>query len=435
MKSVLAEYRIVTPLMLGGANHAPEFRLASYVHMLRWWWRFLALGRFGSAEAASFWEAVLFGWHAKPFGRKRVSFRLAKPVDGKHVAPWRGELALSNWSGVGYLTAQGFKDRPNPAKVCGFLVEARVSDRQFPDVPSFASENGNNWGRATKTLIDAMALVGLLGGLGARSRRGFGSLAISKLEVDGNPEVDGLPENIPAYEQQIKKHLGESPPPVNGPPYTAHSSDFAAHICASANNACELMNDIGWAFQIYRSWGQKRNAEHYHHLKRGDHTEQSVPAGPGKLRNKPNGWYEQKFEDDHEKFYSNLSSADHFDNRSIFGLPHNYGIVQVGWDDRNAAANTSTHNRRASPLLFHFHKLNDGKVVFVASVAKAKFTPDNARLRVGGNLKRGQDFSAVDWSLVDNFVEFIRKPPSGAGGGVHNSVIHTNYRPECGTVK
>lgn len=58
--------------MLGGANHASEFRLSSYVHMLRWWWRFLALGRFGNEGASSYWEAVLFGWHAKHFDNRAV---------------------------------------------------------------------------------------------------------------------------------------------------------------------------------------------------------------------------------------------------------------------------------------------------------------------------------------------------------------------------
>ena len=425
---IFGKYEVVTPLMLGGANHAPEFRLASYVHMLRWWWRFLALSRFGTVESASFWEAVMFGWHTKDFGRKRVSFRLMELDERGYPAPWGNGLELNNWSGISYLTAQGFKDRTS-AKVKSFKVEARIGQRKLNDVPDFAGEPAARWCLAQKTLIDAIALIGLLGGLGSRSRRGFGSLAVSELKIEDGPavltdnEIHRLPESVEDYKGMIARHLGTER--HSGlPPYSALSKAFTHKICASHNNARELMNDIGWAFQIYRSWGQRKDYNNpgngHKHVKKTDGAENTLDAGDAKA-----GWYKTEFKDDHNNFYDRGNNGygtfpnNKFDNRAVFGLPHNYGKKEVGWDTRSG---TGTHHRRASPLLFHFHRLGDGTTAFLASVIPADFAPNGACLRVDGNLRTGRGLdlvSNIDFCLAEGFAAFLCNPDAtGAGEGV-----------------
>ncbi len=425
---VSVKYEVVTPLMLGGANHSPEFRLPSYVHMLRWWWRFLALGRFGS-EGASYWEAVLFGWHAKPFGRKRVSFRLVHLNDNGCPAPWEKDLQLDRWSGINYLTAQGFREREQ-AKVTDFRVEARLGKRCPADVPELAGDADNNWDLAKETLVDAMALVGLLGGLGARSRRGFGSLAISRLEVQKGDQtktvIEQLPENVDSYSTMISNHLGMNR--HSGlPPYSALSDKYTCEICASGSDARELMNDIGWAFQIYRSYGQRDgNGEHVHNKNSGG-SRHTLDAGERKT------WYKQDFLDDHDEFYSDSRNLNHFDNRAVFGLPHNYGNVQVGWDSDQLARseNGPMHRRRASPLLFHFHRLADGSTIFAASSIPAKFTPDGACLRANGNLRTQNINSAIEFELAWGFAAFLRDPDAT---GDKKGVQYTSFNVENITV-
>ena len=79
----LAGHMAKPSLMMAGANGAPEFRLESYARVLRTYWRFLALGFYTNEEEAFFWEAVMFGWHEKPFGNGRIRFLLSeKPTDG-----------------------------------------------------------------------------------------------------------------------------------------------------------------------------------------------------------------------------------------------------------------------------------------------------------------------------------------------------------------
>lgn len=135
----VATYDVVTPMVLRGANQAAEFRLASFVNVVRWWWRFLALGRFdGSPESASFWEAVLLGWSAAPFGRKRVSFHLARPPVPGYPEPWSSTESSGwnrGWSGVNYLAGQGLQDR-QAVDVKAFCVEAVLSAFEPPSLPT-----------------------------------------------------------------------------------------------------------------------------------------------------------------------------------------------------------------------------------------------------------------------------------------------------------
>lgn len=263
--------------------------------------------------------------------------------------------------------------------------------------------------------------------------------------MDGKDEIESLPNSVNAYKEQIKQHLGGTPPP-GSTPYSAHSDDFRYDICASHENARTLMNDIGWAFQIYRSWGQKqprlsnlRSDVKYFHARditgpQNNRTGNWIPAGDKK------SWYNSKFRDDHDDFYgSNFPNAV-FDNRSVFGLPHNYGQgKEVGWDvwsdgwsdeDKEKARKNGDLKRRASPLLFHFHRLSGGTVVFVASVVAGHFLPGNARLRARGRLRESQKFDSMDWGLLKDFSKFVRckipAPTGGKGGGLE----YTNYTRE-----
>lgn len=452
ISTLVAKYRVVTPLMVGGANHAPELRLASYANMVRWWWRFLALGRFGDAAIASFWEAVLFGWHEKPFGQKRVRFTLKSQSpgtpEGWSVTPndWR------NWSGVQYLTAQGFKEGRYPVQAKDFEVEVGLTDPQIlafeqfrddPKVPgdkSFVSERlegwKDEWPTARDTFVDAMELIGLIGGLGARSRRGFGSLAIESLTGDPRepakrPTVS-IPANVEAYKAMISACLG--PKRFSGePPYTALSDKTQIQICATlSGGSLGLMNEIGWAFQIYRSWGntggRQPHLNHFHEFKSGGQHGPTLAAGAAKA-----GWYRTEFQADHNGFYQThpgIFPVAVFDKRSVFGLPHNYGRTQIGWTD-----GTKDLKRRASPLLMHFHPLADGGHAAVVMSVPAVFSPSGSQLEVRPNgptpnPRNLRGFPAsTDWALIEGFAGFVIAPPGGASGGAGGGVIHTSYAP------
>ncbi len=270
-----------------------------------------------------------------------------------------------------------------------------------------------------------MALIGLLGGLGARSRRGFGSLAVSRLTVDGEDIVGGLPDSSENYRDMISTHLGTDRH-IGLPPYSALSNHFGCEICAAHNDARELMNDIGWAFQIYRSWGQRKpripGTPDYFHARdirkvNGQLTGNWIPAGADK-----ESWYQKEFAADHNEFYRDPLASNSFDNRSVFGLPHNYGKIKVGWDFDNE----NDYGRRASPLLFHFHRLANGCFVFVSTVVGAQFAPSGSKLHIekAGKDGPGQNFDSLDFALLDGFARFLRDPDAtGCGKGVQHTLF------------
>ena len=447
-----ARYKVVTPLMVGGANHAPGFRVASYANMVRWWWRFLALGRYGDAAIASFWEAVMFGWHAKPFGQKRATFSLKSqvvgPPDGWSSVPddWKA------WSGVQYLTAQGFKDGRFPTVIKRFEVEIGLAEPETGPFVWFLAEQNEGDGKrflaarleawATEStttrdaLIDAVALIGLIGGLGARSRRGFGALAIEAL--DGDPRVDparvqmGIPQDVASYKAMIAACLGTARF-AGEPPYTALSDRTRINICATrSGNSIDLMNEIGWAFQIYRSWGQRTDRDdptkgHRHEFRTPGVRPRTLHAGTAKA-----GWYRPEFAADHNDFYAKGFPSENgqgkpvVDNRSVFGLPHNYGKTQIGWTDGG-----SDPGRRASPLMMHFHPLAEGSHAAVVMTVPSLFVPPNSQLEVRpANPKNQRPFpTATNWGLIEGFVDFVVTPPSGANRAPGRGVIHAEYTP------
>jgi len=262
-------------------------------------------------------------------------------------------------------------------------------------------------------------LIGLLGGIGARSRRGFGSLAITGLVAGDEPVIAGLPGSVDDYKKLIDKHLG--PRPVAAlPPWSAFGADTVVRVVAKGGNHWQtLMNEIGWAFQIYRSWGQRKRPPDVGHTHKLQPADVSMDAGAAKA------WYRPEFKADHE-FKSNFDELD-FDNRSLFGLPHNYGNVQIGWTDGGA---TSDIGRRASPLFMHFHRLAGGDHIAALMIVPAQFAPNGSRLHVDRGNRNVRPFpTPANWEILTGFGDFVVTPDPGAGGGDGGGVRHTSYTP------
>lgn len=388
MQRIVAEYEVVTPLMLGGANAAPEFRLASYVNVIRWWWRFFALGRYGDADKAGFFEAVLFGWHYGPFGRKRVTFRLTDLVDGL-PEPWRGRdfdvrtgtddrgntvyrpgSWLSSWSGINYLSAQAFTpdkaagDYRAPARVSSFAVEAilfedpgselpyggSVSSSRFASIASIYRDRFStyrerrleeDWCTAQSLLLDAMYAIGLAGGLGSRQRRGFGSLSIRHFSASlaafrQDAKRYEIPASLQSYAVALRRLFAEGARYADLPPYTALSKQVGMTIPrlgVGPLDARWILNRIGHLFQCYRSFGEKdsKTGQYFHRYRAGEQEkEKADPAGRG---GKPS--YEPRFLSDHDNFYADVVRGNAAENTDADGhltrAPHRsvFGLPQL----------------------------------------------------------------------------------------------------------
>lgn len=187
METIEAKYNIVTPMFLGDANQRPNdgIRPPSFKGALRFWWRALNWGRFLQAskndkdaalKALHQKEAHLFGCAAdgKGSGGQGIFLLTIKqPARYQTINNWpnthtqRGESSKSGYLGLG-LFPMGEHKRRSAIKE-GQTFSANVIFRPTTSATDI------------EQIKQALTAVGIFGGLGSRSRRGFGSIALDSL--------------------------------------------------------------------------------------------------------------------------------------------------------------------------------------------------------------------------------------------------------------
>ncbi len=330
-------YRIVTPMFCGGANQErAELRLSSFKGALRFWWRSLMWSELEKKNhrVNSLWEreANLFGSSEKTIGQSNVRMRLSKvniePPNQKGKVFERRRLAGVHYLGYGLMKAFGKNagqlERAMIPKGC-FEVELRVRS-------TVSRED-------CECLKKAIILLGTVGGLGSRSRKGFGSLTLTSFRVDGDDIA--LPDLL---EDRLRLSLKT---PLSGdlPEWTAWSQP-ARVLKLTWNNrsdACELLDQIGREQVFFRSWGRKGQV----------------------LRAES----ERNFKSDHD-LSKGLSQKVQYPARVAFGLPHAY-------QGKTVKPASKSLNRRASPLFIHIHQVDsDADPEGVVSFLPSRFLPD-----------------------------------------------------------
>ena len=349
-----AVYRIVTPLFCAGANPEgpPELRLPSFKGVLRYWWRALAWAEYaGDLHVIRQQEDLLFG--SAGGGQSRVSMRLTQ--DSNPPAASRGEVLTvsqtnqnvvgdgARYLGYGVMKAFGINGG-QLTRAClraplDFTVRMRARDLNE---------------RESAMLANALIALGTLGGMGAKSRKGCGSLALRSLRVHG-VEQWNAPQSMSGLRGAIAK-LQRNGGAAAFPEFTALSRK-TRHVLLSSEKKepMELLDLVGREFVRFRSWG--RNGK----------------ILGGRVDS------EHNFRDDHDLMMQS-NRRDKHPRRIAFGLPHNYGPrpdKQVGPFDKGL-------DRRASPLFIHIHDCG-GAPVAVLSFLPARFLPNGrSDISVGG---------------------------------------------------
>ena len=354
VSDIEAAYRVTTPLFGGGADpRMAELRLPSFKGVIRFWWRALAWSWMdGNLPAIKREEDLLFGSAAG--GQSSVSMRLA-PGSTPSALPAGQVLGVANGNGrpvgegaryLGYGVMEAFASRKRGTKA-GQLTRGCISG-QFTFAVRMRLRRDTDVGAVKEALI----VVGLLGGMGAKSRKGYGSLMLESLRVDGHEEwksprsVEGLHDMI-----QGLRRRGRS---EGLPEYTALSRG-SRFVVATSNKTrpLEMLDLVGREMMRFRSWGHN-----------------------GRILG---GNAEHNFEGDHHLMkYQRYPRRSH-PRRIAFGLPHNYGSrrsEQVG--------PASGLDRRASPLFIHIHQCGDTPVA-VLSFLPARFLPKGTLIDVGGS--------------------------------------------------
>ena len=348
-----ATYRVVTPMFCGGAepDKRAELRPSSFKGVLRFWWRALAWSRLGGdLGQIKEKEVALFG--SADGGQSSVSMRFVPGPKRERVAA--GEVLTVSRSGGGpigegarYLgfgvmeafgsrrkgTKAGELTRPCLRSPFEFTVRMLVRDGE---------RNERNHSNQSASLEDALVCLGTHGGMGAKSRKGYGSLVLRSLIVDGEQRWRS-PQTIFDLRESLAD-LRRNHGAPDQPEYTALSAHTRQVLVPSdKNESMELLDLVGRELMRYRSWG--RNGQIFGHDS------------------------EKNFQDDHDLMKGSLRNK--HPRRIAFGLPHNYGkgpAKQVGPHDKEL-------DRRASPLFIHIHECGDTPVA-VLSFLPARFLPE-----------------------------------------------------------
>ncbi len=375
-----AQFRLVTPAYLRGANQqSSEMRTASFKGVLRYWWRALhwasALQNHPTDQTRALaWlhhqEAVLSGAAAggSHSGQGLVrQIRIScgplgtKPVGTAHSLP------------DAYMLGQGLS---RGAQTTASAIQTAAAI----EVNLLVNRAGGD-AKEVQGLVKALRLMGTLGGLGARSRRGCGSLALQALEVGG--KAIELPQDAESLNAELVDLITCCAHVTELPRFTAISG-WADFEVVSGPTLAELQANIGCALILYRSSGRSDDGGATRFV-------QLVQNGP-QLKAK------HIFQIDHHSIWnaSRGIEPNQAPQRAAFGLPHNYRFSNGAIVEVNARLPGTTPNqnqppsRRASPLFVHYHQFANGQHCAVVAYLPAQFLPTGATVEVKAGNTRTQ---------------------------------------------
>ena len=410
--------RIVTPAFSYGAASSsapkPEIRPPSIKGLIRWWFRTSANGtllHLGATPEESLkcvrkMEDLLFGSteRGSPFRLRVLPEGLRTGVKAKdlfseccYLLKDEGEEVTRYEYRVGYL---GYGIDENLESIEGNFVLSLDFKRGI-------RRRDQELSREIVTL--SVALWGALGGIGRRQRRGFGSVAVSKVLNHGEMvpkeiELTSDPfrlETVMSVLKELEERIGEYSKDVGceisgrssaaEPGFTAlHSSTLTILQGPSLDDPVDALRELAFRLRRFREVGSQAKEECVKPKKKEvtekqpvtvQYEEQIRPLFDGRLRGE-----ELKLE------------------WSVFGLPHNYfspsrwrkakeggsDLKKRGRRSRRInyraiitwSARGSRGSRRASPVFAKVVPTDGGKYAPIVYTMPSPYLPSNSELRV-----------------------------------------------------
>jgi CRISPR-associated protein Cmr1 len=230
MNTILtARFCITTPMFLGGADPTTEAELrpASIKGALRFWWRAL-MWSCGAKDIFSLHkeEGSIFG--SSDSGQSRVLMRLEKTLcEGYSVSDRWPPASWQHYTGYG-LRDNGERRFLKPGQHFSvFFGMQRCSDEQRGQV------------------VSAVFALGLLGGLGARSRKGWGSITLT--EFDG--EKWTCPDSDKEWMKAVKSLFGSNI--KDAAPYSAFTSKTLFNCGPMQKSAAAAQEWLGNRYHVH----------------------------------------------------------------------------------------------------------------------------------------------------------------------------------------
>jgi len=250
VKRLTFDLEFITPAFIGGANQQAELRPASFVGLLRWWWR--ALKGECNIEKLREEEIKIFGGDGKMASPVylRVEGDVSKGEDliNEYRLSWNFDknrrALIGPHAGVGYL----------------YYSMVALNKREFIKADSRLRLTLIGKDEFLKHYIASLWALVFLGGVGARSRRGGGNLAV----VDYNPKDLGI-SFIPTgyFDEWLVENLKRAKDLVgcSKTPCNEYSNLKNVKLVLSPrefNTWFEALNDIGNRFMNFRIKNRQR---------------------------------------------------------------------------------------------------------------------------------------------------------------------------------
>jgi CRISPR-associated protein Cmr1 len=399
------DVELVTPCFLGGAEGSAEWRAASIRGQLRWWFRAVA-GATLALEEVRKTETELFG------DTGRSSAVRIRAFEGEGLAPVSLDPSTSRLSAA--ELARRWGDR-SPETESRLLLKSHRTGDEAPSNPiHYLAFGPIAQGEVKRPYLPAGAKAAFelvwirhvsddartlfrqslwawlhLGGIGSRSRKGFGSLRLLS-----GPDFS-VPQSRPELLAQMKETLPSAGDGKAGPPdWTCFSAGSRIFLGREDHGSwTDALVTLGsWLIGFRRRYGNKAK-------------ETRITRSGVSLRDRDYEWAAP----------SGGSPRAGFPDRAGFGLPLPFkrkspaGTFKgetVGWASPDGDA------RRASPLLLHVERLGNSKHVPVITYLPARFLPNGSKLTFEGRRDTSLP-TAMQLDIVDRFLEHLLAPPSG----------------------
>jgi len=347
VKRLTFELEFITPAFIGGANQQAELRPASFVGLLRWWWR--ALKGECDIESLREEEIKIFGGDGKMASPVylRVEGDVSKGEDliNEYRLSWnfdKNRRALTGpHAGVGYLY---------------YSMVALNKKREFIKAGSKLKLTLIGKDELLKHYIASLWALVFLGGVGARSRRGGGNLAV----VDYEPK-------------DLVEDLKISFTPTNNIyEWLIENIENAKKLVGSSNTSCNKYSNLPYP-------------------KNGD-----IKLEVSKKTF--DTWFEALNDIGNELMNFRVKNRHRVFDTAVFGLPVRHSNGKFVEAERGI-------RRRSSPVIIKVVKTPEDKYKWMVLRLRGKFLPDGAKLRFGE--KTGEPSSDLD--LIEEFFRRLKE--------------------------
>ncbi len=252
METIHGRFKVVTPVFMSGAEqNQTELRLPSIKGVLRFWWRTLANTHFaGDLKLMREEEAIIFGsTNAQAKVLMSLEAKEPKSINVGEVLKTNNRVVGDGARYLAYGIMEAFGSRNKGTEAGQLTRPCLEAPFEFSLYLSFRTSSISE--EQMKSIKDALKIMGLLGGLGSRSRKAYGSVNLLSLEHN-DKEIWSPPRTFSEYKEELDSLIALASSYTSLPDFTAFSKLTRIALLEGVNNETplQLLNKIGRDFCI-----------------------------------------------------------------------------------------------------------------------------------------------------------------------------------------